>query len=216
MPPPAPARHAPARWSPGVIHGNAGAVSYILSFSFGLYRGEAAVGVVPAGDSIEGIRRWVTLDMLVTKLDLSIVRRSSSRRHDYWSTLAGRSGSPAGRARRYAAPFDHDHRVDPQLRPMSTGIQVRSPHATLKPALRRPPRPGKRPSSRPGRWRIGTEETCAELYGLTVAAQDIEDVVGQRDDVFAVTPGGPPRAMRGPWTAASRIVVAAVRRTDRP
>jgi len=153
-----------------------------------VHRGEAAVGVVPAENSIEGTV-VVTLDMLVHEVDLSIVGEIVIPvRHHLLVRPSEDGGSPAGgladTLRRSITTIVSHPQALAQCRRY---LQARFPHAILKPALSTAAAAREAAAAQPGTMAAIGTELCAELYGLTVAAQDIQDASDNATRFFAVT-----------------------------
>lgn len=147
-----------------------------------VHRGGVDVGVVPAENSIEGTV-VVTLDMLVHEVDLFIIGEviipvrhhlltRNDGRHDadeLLGTIRVVVSHPQALAqcRRYLQTHLPDAEVRPTLSTAAAAQQVGD-------------------STQPGMAAIGTE-LCAELYGLTAVAKDIQDVSDNATRFFVVT-----------------------------
>lgn len=179
------------------------------------HRGDVAVGVVPAENSIEGTV-VVTLDMLVHEVELSIVGEIviPVRQHLLVRGGAGEAiVETAGRGAHGERGFEGSLRSvrtvvsHPQaLAQCRRYLQTHLPDAALRPALSTAAAAKQVAEGPAGEMAaIGTELSAA-LYGLTVVAGDIQDVSDNATRFFVVKKGDTAGAARPTGSDKTSIV----------
>lgn len=180
-------------------------------------RGRVAVGVVPAENAIEGTV-VVTLDMFVHEVDLTIVgeivipvRHHLLVRPPGEGTAADEQGKPGSgllEAARRSVKIVVSH---PQaLAQCRRYLQQHFPGAELRPALSTAAAAREVAQAAPGTMAAVGTELSAELYGLAVAAQDIQDASDNATRFFVVKKSAaPPSAGAGPSGAGADLSGAA-------
>lgn len=148
-----------------------------------VHRGDVDLGVVPAENSIEGTV-VVTLDMLVHEVDVSIVGEIVIPvRHHLLARNEGDRGADA-LIRSIRTVVSHPQALAQCRRYLHTHL----PDAVLQPALSTAAaaqQAAYAAEEHAGTAAIGNE-LCAELYGLTVLAKDIQDVSDNATRFFVV------------------------------
>lgn len=147
-----------------------------------VHRGEVDVGVVPAENSIEGTV-VVTLDMLVHEVDLFIIGEVViAVRHHLLARDDGRHDATE-LLRSIRTVISHPQALAQCRRYLQTHL----PEAEMRPTLSTAAAAQEvGEGTQPDVAAVGTE-LCAELYGLRVVANDIQDVSDNATRFFVVT-----------------------------
>lgn len=147
-----------------------------------VHHGEVSVGVVPVENSIEGTV-VVTLDMLVHEVDLAIIDEIVIPVRHHLLVRSGGGAETEMLLRSVRTVVSHPQALAQCRRYLQTHL----PHAMLQSALSTAAAAQKVGGTADADVAAIGTELCAELYGLTVVAKDIQDVADNATRFFAVT-----------------------------